>query len=44
METASESMFESAFMKPKLSQDEAVESNPAVYAVGQLLLGWSFER
>ena len=37
-------MFESAFMKPRLSQDEAVESNPAVYTVGQLLLGWSFER
>ena len=37
-------MFESAFMKPKLSQDEAVESNLAVYAAGQLLLGWSVER
>ena len=44
METAYEIMFESAFMKPKLSQDEAVESNLAVYAAGQLLLGWSVER
>ena len=31
-------------MKPRLSQDEAVQSNFAVYAAGQLLLGWSFER
>ena len=32
-------MFELAFMKPRLSQDEAVESNRAIYAAGQLLKG-----